>query len=53
MMSRSAGSRGKVVMRDVAALQGLFGIRPERLPGMVPEGLDWKEEASGGVEKGG
>lgn len=52
MMSRSAGSRGKVDVRDVAASKpkeekpwrGCLGSKV-KTPG-APEGLDWNEDAS-------
>lgn len=57
MMSRSAGSRGKVVVSDVAAskpkeekpCRGCFGSKV-KTPG-APEGLNWKGEASGESRK--
>lgn len=57
MMSRSAGSRGKVVMSDVAAskpkeekpCRGCFGSKV-KTPG-ASEGLEWKGEASGESRK--
>lgn len=57
MMSTSAGSRGKVDVRDVAAskpneerpCRGCLGSKV-KTPG-APEGLDWKDEASGESRK--
>lgn len=57
MMSRSAGSRGKVDVRDVAASKpneekpwrGCLGSKM-KTPG-APEGLDWKGDASGESRK--
>lgn len=57
MMRRSAGSRGKVDVRDVAASKpneenpwrGCLGSKV-KTPG-APEGLDWNEDASGEPRK--